>query len=78
MSDQTAELDEVVRLALTLSPLDKIRLVERLAATLETELTIQVHPGWPAGFFERTYGILADDPIERLPQGDYEEREDLT
>jgi hypothetical protein len=21
--------------------------------------------GWPIGFFERTYGALADDPIER-------------
>jgi hypothetical protein len=21
--------------------------------------------GWPLGFFERTYGALADDPIER-------------
>ena len=21
--------------------------------------------GWPVGFFERTYGALADDPLER-------------
>ena len=25
--------------------------------------------GWPLGFFEETYGSLADDPIERGPQG---------
>lgn len=31
--------------------------------------------GWPVGFFEETYGSLADDPIERLPQGELEVRE---
>ena len=31
--------------------------------------------GWPTGFFERTFGSLRDDPVERLPQGEYEERE---
>ncbi|MCX7084454.1 MAG: hypothetical protein NTY69_02845 [Methylococcales bacterium] len=30
--------------------------------------------GWPIGFFEATSGCLADDPIERAPQGDYETR----
>jgi len=29
--------------------------------------------GWPIGFFEATAGCLADDPIERAPQGDYEQ-----
>ena len=24
--------------------------------------------GWPIGYFERTYGSLAHDPIERGPQ----------
>lgn len=31
--------------------------------------------GWPIGFIERTYGSLADDPLERLPQGELEVRE---
>lgn len=31
--------------------------------------------GWPPGFFERTFGSLRDDPLERLPQGEHEERE---
>ena len=28
--------------------------------------------GWPIGFFDRTYGALADDPIERpmLPRAE--------
>ena len=33
--------------------------------------------GWPAGFFEETYGSLAADPIQRLPQGELERRETL-
>jgi hypothetical protein len=40
----------------------------------EVEVVIVVQPvespevdelGWPIGFFERTYGALADDPIDR-------------
>jgi hypothetical protein len=38
MSDQQAALDEVVTQARRLSPLDKIRLVERLMAELERDL----------------------------------------
>lgn len=33
--------------------------------------------GWPIGFFATTAGCLADDPIERAPQGDYEQRREL-
>lgn len=33
--------------------------------------------GWPPGFFEETYGSLRDDPLERLPQGEYEQREPI-
>jgi len=33
--------------------------------------------GWPVGFFERTYGSLADEPIERPPQGAPEIREPI-
>ena len=32
---------------------------------------------WPPGYFERTTGSLADDPIERPPQSNYEERDTL-
>ena len=37
----------------------------------------KLSPEWPADFFEKTAGCLADDPIERAPQGDYEIREVL-
>lgn len=33
--------------------------------------------GWPLGFFDRTYGALADDPIERPPQLPLEERDPI-
>ena len=33
--------------------------------------------GWPLGYFERTYGSLADDPIERPPQLPLEERDPI-
>ncbi len=33
--------------------------------------------GWPIGYFEETYGILSDDPIERGDQGHFEVREPL-
>lgn len=33
--------------------------------------------GWPIGFFDRTYGALADDPIERPQQLPLEMRDEL-
>lgn len=43
-------------------------------ANRRLDVVVVMHPiedvevdanGWPIGFFERTYGALADDPIER-------------
>ncbi len=33
--------------------------------------------GYPIGFFEQTAGALADDPIERAPQGEFDIREEI-
>jgi hypothetical protein len=33
--------------------------------------------GWPMGFFERTYGALADDPLEFPTQLPLEKRDEL-
>lgn len=38
MSASTSELEQAVTLALSLSPLDKVRLVEQVMATLERDL----------------------------------------
>jgi hypothetical protein len=33
--------------------------------------------GWSPGFLEQTAGCLADDPIQRYPQGKFEERQPI-
>jgi hypothetical protein len=33
--------------------------------------------GWPVGYFEETYGSLADYPIERPDQGTLETRDEI-
>jgi len=43
---------------------------------IKTNLTPE-ELGWPPGFFEQTEGSLADDPIERPPQGEFVIREEL-
>jgi hypothetical protein len=52
----------------------------------EVEVVLVVQPtdagavddnGWPIGFFDRTYGVLADDPIERPPQLPLEQRDPI-
>jgi hypothetical protein len=37
----------------------------------------KVKKSWPKDFFKSTYGSLKNDPINRLPQGDYPVREQL-
>lgn len=55
MSDEQATLEEVVTQAQRLSPLDKVRLVERVMAHLEYDLRA---PGPPAS--RSLYGLWAD------------------
>ena len=33
--------------------------------------------GWPIGFFERTYGSMADDPMDEIEQLPLEERDEI-
>ena len=33
--------------------------------------------GWPPGFFEATAGAWQGEPLQREPQGEYEQREEL-
>ena len=37
----------------------------------------QIQDAWPVDFFEVTAGCMAEDPISRAPQGDYERRESI-
>ena len=58
-----------------------IEIIALIEASVKSGLhtTTQNKPSkeWPSDFFEKTAGCLADDPIERAPQGDYEIREVL-
>ncbi len=61
-----ATFEEVFARAQQLSPQDRLRLVEHLAATLQTEITTP-RSNWHQ-VLRDTYGILKDDSIERPPQ----------
>ena len=66
-------VEEVLVQAQQLSFTDQLRLLEELASLLR-HTTPNVAPR-PALSLRETYGILADDPIERPPQPPLEERE---
>ena len=78
----TPTMEQVLAQAQSLSPLDKVRLVERLFVSIEREIETLSSPdadtarrrAWKATV-ARTAGALTDDPIERPPQGDYEQRD---
>lgn len=55
MPNTIPELEEVLALALQLSPLDKIKLIGRLAPVLENDLTTTASVS-----LRSLYGILAD------------------
>jgi len=57
-----------------LSPSQRLRMMELLTVTLQTDLIRQTD--WHTAL-RATYGILADDPIERPPQLPLEEREPI-
>jgi hypothetical protein len=52
-------------------------IVQPIAKAASLPTTTPEDLGWPPGFFERTYGILADDPIEPIEPLEYEEREEI-
>ena len=66
-----AEDDVVILKRITAPPVEAYRgLIEQVRATTAPA-------DWPKNYFEETYGVQAADPIERPPQGDYPERDDL-
>lgn len=58
MNDTAVELEEVIGMARSLSPLDKVRLVEEVMTFLEEDLTIQ-----KPGPRRSLYGIWPDAHI---------------
>ncbi|MCC6457663.1 MAG: hypothetical protein IT328_22095 [Caldilineaceae bacterium] len=57
-----------------LSTTQRLRMMNLLAATLQTDLVQQTD--WHTAL-KATYGVLADDPIERPSQLPLEEREQI-
>ncbi len=84
MNAETPTLEKLVVQAELLSSLDRIRLVERLVAGIERDMAALAATqsetarlrAWQVTV-ERTAGVLADDPIERPPQGDFEQRDPI-
>ncbi|PJF26876.1 MAG: hypothetical protein CUN53_06190 [Phototrophicales bacterium] len=70
--------EQVSQMAAQLSLAEKLRLIEMLSASLRRELEVEAFQRMPwHEFVERTAGLLGDDPIERPPQLQLEEREPL-
>lgn len=67
-------LDNILEQAQHLTPIERLRLMERLAAALQADLARPTD--WRAAL-RATYGILADDPIERPAQPPLEERDSV-
>lgn len=67
--------DGVLKLEVPVGMSDRDLEVLVVVQPLETEAADEL--GWPIGYFEETYGSLADDPIERGPQGEHEIRDEI-
>ena len=73
-----SDLTTVIALTEQLTPIERLQLLEYLAATLRRnwETSTSKTLSWPE-FIEQTAGSLQDDPIQRWPQGEFEKREML-
>jgi len=60
------EMENVLKQAIQLPISERLQLIERLAATLRADIS-RPKTDWHTAL-RTTYGILADDPIERPPQ----------
>lgn len=69
------KIDKLLQEAEDLPTAEKWRMVRLLLRSLEQEQTEVVQKSDWHQFLRETYGSLRDTPIERQPQGDYEERE---
>ena len=70
-------MGENLALAAAVANLNKVvEKVQRDAAVSDALLVEQSHlpRKWPEGFFEATAGALANEPLERAPQGELPQR----
>ena len=61
--------EEALQLTSQLTLVEKARLMEYLSGLLKHDLEVEGEVldemGYPIGYFDETYGCMADDPIER-------------
>ncbi len=69
--------DKVLRFELPLDVGDTDVVVDVVVQTAPTTEPETDALGWPIGFFERTYGSMADTGLERPPQGEFEVRYEI-
>ncbi len=69
---QAADDDKMLRVTI---PVDESSCRYRVIVRFEPE-GVRASEDWPKGFFERTAGQWHGE-LERAPQGDYPEREEL-
>jgi hypothetical protein len=70
-------LEELLHEVEQLSAAEKWRLVKQLLHSLEAQQQPEPEKTDWHTFLRETYGSLRDTPIQRWPQGEYEEREPL-
>jgi hypothetical protein len=62
-------------------PVEQANSRYRLTIVIEPETPLPAATpeelGWPPGFFEQTYGAIADDTFVRHPQGEFEQRPEM-
>ena len=68
--------DTDLELLIVMQPLP-LSVPSEVKSIIAQHQTIAEKNGWPVGFFEQTYGSLANDPIERGSQPDYDVREEI-
>lgn len=74
MSIDTSTFNDLLAQINKLSPSERLRMISLLAMSLQPEFIDKTD--WHARL-RATYGILADDPIERPPQPPLETREPI-
>ena len=75
MSDMSAIAQELDHRLQSLDPATVARVERLVRDALALAEARGGADGWPPGYFERTAGSFAGEPLERPPQGTAEQRE---
>lgn len=76
MTEQTLIIEQILAQTQTLTLFQEIHLMDKLAEAIAHEVKQFSWQEWH-DFIDRTAGSLADDPMERPPQGEFEQRDEI-